>query len=392
MKVVYLSNFFNHHQKPLADALYEKTLHQYMFVEMEEMPDSFVKTGYSKYKEPYVLRYSKDTKGYIEGEILNADVVICGEAPTRIIRERVRQGRLVFRDDERRYKSLFKYIKWPIYTYDSIVYNRGYLLSASAYGSRDYVLSGMKPQRCFKWGYFPELRRYDDVEMLMRKKSNGKRIKILWACRMIGWKHPEMVVKLAKKLKADGVDFEVKMAGRGEKEIHIKELIAEYGLDDRVFLVGPQKQERLRDLMEESQIFLATSDQNEGWGATINESMNSACAVVASHAIGAVPYLIEHGKNGLVFKSKDVDSLYSKVKWLIEHPDEISILGRNAYYTIRNVWNADVASTNLLELVQSIRQGIEPQIPYGPCSQALIFNHTDYRQLCKENEKKTASD
>ena len=380
MEIVYLSNFFNHHQKPLADALYEKTKHQYMFVETKGMPESFVKTGYSEYQEPYVFRYSKETKNFIDSEILNADVVICGEAPAKMIRERVRRGLLVFRDDERRYKSLIKYLKWPIYTYNSLLFNKGYLLSASAYGSIDYVLSGMKPNRCFKWGYFTELRRYDDVEELMREKQNGAKHSILWACRLIGWKHPEMVVELAKKLKTDGFNFEIKIAGRGEKESYIKHLISKYNLEKEVKLIGPQKQERLRDLMEKSQIFLATSDQNEGWGATVNEAMNSGCAVVASHAIGAVPFLIEDGENGLIFKSKDVDSLYSKVKWLIEHQEEITIIGRNAYYTMRDVWNADVASSNLLKLIEALKLDIKPNIPYGPCSKARIINHTDYLQ------------
>lgn len=383
MKIVYLSNFFNHHQKPLADALYEKTGHQYMFVETKPMPESFVKTGYTEYQEPYVYRFNSETKRQIENEILNADVVICGEAPAELIKERVRLGRLIFRDDERRYKSILKYLKWPVYTHNSLIYNKGYLLSASAYGSRDYVLSGMKTERCFKWGYFTELRRYDDIEELMAKKKTCARFKLLWACRLIGWKHPEMVVELAKKLKADGVDFEILIAGRGEKESHIKNMITKYSLEDVVKLIGPQKQERLRDLMEESQIFLATSDQNEGWGATVNESMNSGCAVVASHAIGAVPFLIEDEKNGLVFKSKDMESLYLKVKWLIEHPDQICKLGKNAYYTIRDVWNADVASSNILKLVEDLKQGIEPKIPYGPCSRAKIYNHTDYHQVIR---------
>lgn len=384
MKIVYLSNFFNHHQKPLSDALYEKTDHQYMFVETKPMPESFKKTGYTEYQEPYVNRYTNETKEYIDGEILNADVVICGEAPAEMIRERTHLGRLIFKDDERRYKALIKYLKWPVYTYNSLIYNKGFLLSASAYGSRDYVLSGMKPDHCFKWGYFTELRRYDDVEKLMNKKHCGSKFSILWACRMIGWKHPEMVVELARRLKADGVEFELKMAGRGDKEEYIKGLITKYGLDDVVKFVGPQKQERLRDLMEGSQIFLATSDQNEGWGATVNESMNSGCAVVASHAIGAVPFLIEDGKSGLVFKSKSVDSMYEKVKWLIEHPDSIQELGKEAYYTIRDVWNADVASSNLLKLVDSLKLGVKPNIPYGPCSKAEIFNHTDYNRVITE--------
>lgn len=384
MDIVYLSNFFNHHQKPLADEFYQSTNHHFWFVETQPMPESFKKTGYTEYKEPYVLRYSDDNKENIEQLILEADAVIIGQAPTSMIKKRVEKGKLLFRVSERRYKSLLRYLKWPIYTYQSLLYNRGYLLAASAYAARDYALSGMKADKCYKWGYFTEFKTYESIESLMAMKSQSREknmsVSILWACRLIGWKHPEMAVKLAKRLKDDGYRFKMKIAGRGPLEGALQAMINDYGIADYVSLIGPQKQEVLRTLMEKCDIFLATSDQNEGWGATVNESMNSGCAVVASHAIGAVPFLIEDGKNGLVFKSKDVDSLYSKVIWLIEHPDEISKLGRNAYYTMRDVWNADVASSNLLKLVEALKKGIEPDIQYGPCSRAEIINHTDYNQ------------
>jgi glycosyltransferase involved in cell wall biosynthesis len=58
--------------------------------------------------------------------------------------------------------------------------------------------------------------------------------------------------------------------------------------------------EAVRDHMEAADIFLFTSDFNEGWGAVLNESMNSACAVVASHAIGSVPFLLKDGENGFI--------------------------------------------------------------------------------------------
>ena len=49
----------------------------------------------------------------------------------------------------------------------------------------------------------------------------------------------------------------------------------------------------LEGYMESSHIFLLfTSDRNEG--AALNESMNSGCAVVASDAIGSVPYLMRY--------------------------------------------------------------------------------------------------
>ena len=62
--------------------------------------------------------------------------------------------------------------------------------------------------------------------------------------------------------------------------------------------------------MEKTGIFLFTSDRQEGWGAVLNEAMNSGCAVVASHLIGAVPFLKKKKKNGLVYSSGDRKTLF----------------------------------------------------------------------------------
>lgn len=55
---------------------------------------------------------------------------------------------------------------------------------------------------------------------------------------------------------------------------------------------------KVREHMEDADIFLFTSDYNGGRGAVLNESMNSGCMVAASHAIGSVPFLLEDGKRG----------------------------------------------------------------------------------------------
>lgn len=63
MKIVYFSNFINHHQKLVADELYEATGHDYVFVETRRMPDWLRRGGYSDYSQlPYVLRAWENEK------------------------------------------------------------------------------------------------------------------------------------------------------------------------------------------------------------------------------------------------------------------------------------------------------------------------------------------
>ena len=57
MKIVYLSNYFNHHQKFLSDELFKLTDGNYLFVETAFLPQEKINLGYRKYAETYIRNY-----------------------------------------------------------------------------------------------------------------------------------------------------------------------------------------------------------------------------------------------------------------------------------------------------------------------------------------------
>lgn len=369
MKLVYLSNIFHHLQSPLSDELFKLTDGSYAFVETGAMQQGM---AYKGEKAPYVMPCSEENQKEIEEMVFNAEVVIYGEAPMSLIKRRINAGKLTFRDDERRYKQVNRYLKWPVYTYHSLTLNKGYLLCASAFGSRDYHLSGMSLEKCFKWGYFPAVKEYESIDTILDNKKSRKDgvLQIFWTGRMIKLKHPDSTIYVAKRLKNKGIKFIVKLVGDGPlKEVLQHEIDKEH-LNDNVKLLGLQPPEVVRSLMEESDIYLFTSDRGEGWGAVLNESMNSACAVVASPSSGSAPFLIKENENGLFFKDKNWKDLSEKVLWLAEHPKERTELGRNAYKTMLNVWSPKVAAKNFMILVKALQEGKESNIKEGPCSKA----------------------
>ncbi len=380
-EIIYLSNFFNHHQKAVADKLYELSDGKYLFVETGVISEEQRLLGYHGYEVPYVVRYSKDNKFLIDKEIFEAKVVIHGEAPLQLIKKRIKAGKLTFRDDERRYKSIYKYLKWPIYTYNSLFFNKCYLLCSSAFCARDYNLSGMHLDKCFKWGYFTETVKYviDNVLSCKFSENHDGRVKILWACRIIDWKHPEMAILLAKKLRKAGFDFCIDMIGRGNMSAQIEQMIDKQKLSNVVKMLGAMPPEQVRHNMERADIFISTSDKYEGWGATVNEAMNSACAVVASHAIGSVLFLIDNGVNGLIYRCGDVNDLYDKVSRLMKDKTLRHSLANSAYKTITGLWSAESAAKNLYKLIVALTNGESNPIKEGPCSRAPLINDTWYK-------------
>lgn len=376
MKIAFASNYFNHHQKPFSDAMYALIGDDYAFIETIPMEEERLKMGWGGEEKPAYVKQCYGNPEQInrcQRLIDEADVVLIGSAPWDLVAERLKAGKLIFKYSERIYKKGCPYYKLPWHFYLNTKryrrYENLYLLCASAYTAGDFAKTFTFLNKAYKWGYFPETKHYDDVDGLIAAKKPAS---ILWVARFLELKHPEYAVEVARRLREDGYSFTLNMIGNGEEEESIRELISQNDLSDCVYLLGSMKPEEVRRYMEESEIFLFTSDRNEGWGAVLNESMNSACAVVASHAIGSVPFLLQNGENGLVYKSGNVDDLYCKVKSLLCDAEKRKRLARNAYVTITEEWNAENAAKKLLGLCEELLVRRIPCFPYdrGVCGKA----------------------
>lgn len=360
MKIVFVSNYFNHHQKPLAEAMAAQTGGQYHFIATTPVPQARRALGYGTDQPSYVIPAYADARLAQKAQALidEADVVIAGSAPESMLRSRIRAGKLLFRYSERPLKeglSIIKYlprlVKWHL---RSPMTKPIYMLCASAYTAPDYAKFGLFRDRCYKWGYFPETKRYEDVGALMDDKAPAS---ILWVARYLQLKHPEHALEVAARLRAAGYRFNMYFIGQGPMEDAMRARIEEDQLADSVHLLGTMTPEQVRAHMEKAGIFLFTSDQNEGWGAVMNEAMNSGCAVVGCEAIGSVPYLIREEQNGLTYATGDVDGLYEQVKNLLDHPEEQRQMGMEAYRTIAEKWNAETAAARFLEVARRILAG-----------------------------------
>ena len=242
-----------------------------------------------------------------------------------------------------------------------------YLLCANAYGANDFGGLGLYKNKMYKWGYFLETNKYNIDELIAKKEQNEK-MQIIWVARFLKWKHPEYVVKLAKKLKAQNYKFHIQMLGQGVLEEKTRQQIKQNNLEDVVEIVGQVPSDKVKDYMEKANIFIGTSDSNKGWGAVINESMNAGCAVVASKKMGSVPFLIKNRENGLIFNT--FEEFENEVKEVIDNKELREKLSKNAYEFITEKWTAKIATENLLKLFESILAGNEVQISEGPASKA----------------------
>ena len=377
-KIVFISNYFNHHQKYLSEELFKLTNGSYCFIETEPIEEERLKMGWGENEAPdYVKQsYLSDEKLRECRDIIdNADCIITGSAPEFLLDNRKKSGKLIFRYSERLLKKGFEPLKYPLrylrFHKNTPKNANIYLLCASAYTAADYAKFGLFKDKTFKWGYFPEAKRYEDIEEIINSKKKNS---ILWVGRFLDLKHPDAAIRASKKLKENGYKFELNIIGTGAMKQGLKNMISDYCLENEVHMLGTMKPEQVREHMEKSQVYLFTSDRNEGWGAVLNEAMNSGCAVVASHAIGSVPFLLKNGENGLIYKDGDEEDLYNKVKLLLDDSDLCNKYGKEAYLTLTDTWSAAIAAKRFVELSESLLNNETSSLfTVGPCSKANII-------------------
>ena len=397
-RLLFVSNYFNHHQKALAEEFVKIYGSDYAFIAMTPFNQARLTIGYKDMNQaPFVLRAYESPEAAQEAQNLinEAECVIVGGMPVSVVSQRLALGKMTFMQSERFFKGpLWKdaarFVKY--WRYSGVRSHardpkaKFYLLCASAFAAWDYNVCGLFRGKAYRWGYFPEVKRYDysDDEQISRieapginksylreqeiscgladfshgsiKKLSKEAGSILWTGRFLALKHPELAVKLAENLRTQGKSFRLKIIGSGELQEDIAGMIAAKNLHDCVELTGALPAEQVRAEMEKASIFLFTSDRHEGWGAVANESMNSGCVLVAADRIGSVPYLVKDGKNGIVFRDRNIDDLTEKVSALLDEPERIRELGRAAYETVSGEWSAQTAAKRFVELSERLRK------------------------------------
>ena len=379
MKVTFISNYINHHQIPFSNACYELWGDDYHFIQTQPMEQERLSMGWSSQGEklPYVCCLYEQ-ENYCKSLIMESDVLLAGWSDKEeLVQERLKAGKLTIRVSERIYREgQWKAVspKGLIHKYKEHVRFRkspAYLLCAGAYVASDFHLIHAYPDKMLQWGYFPETKYYAEGELAGLKYQDGK-LHIVWVARFIPLKQPEYMIRLARDLKESPIH--IHMVGNGELEEDLKVLAKEYKVEDKLTFYGFKTPDQVREIMEKCHIHIFTSNHLEGWGAVVNEAMNSGCVEVGNVQAGAIPYLVKQGVNGIAYPDNSYEKMKEAVSYLLANPVQREAMGKAAYETITGLWNATHAADELKRMIESIKNDSFRPAKEGPMSPAPVIS------------------
>ena len=381
MKVTMISNYINHHQIPFSNAFCNTEGVEYCFIQTEPMEEERVKMGWGL--DPKSLPYVKlvyEEEEVCKQLIMESDILLVGwQEREELIKPRLDAGKFTIRMSERLYREgqykaisprglLRKYREHTKYRNGNV-----YLLCYGAYVPSDFHIVRAYPGKMYRFGYFPETKIFEG-NTLFEKKPSLDMVHIVWAGRFMPLKHPEFVTRLAKDLKERGHAFHIHFVGSGELEEELLKQRQQWNLTEEITMYGFQSPARVREIMEQSHIHLFTSNHLEGWGAVVNEAMNSGCAEVVNSEVGAAPFLVQHKQNGLIYKEGSYEDFLTCVLSLFENKEKITQYGKAAYESIVTEWNAETAAARILQFYENWQHRLMAPPASGPLSVAPVIS------------------
>ena len=126
--------------------------------------------------------------------------------------------------------------------------------------------------------------------------------------------------------------LELFLAGKGEEEYEreLKELCQKLEVVDEVHFLGFRKD--IQSLMKEADVIMLASER-EGMPNVIIEAMGIGSLVVAT-AVGGIPEIIQHGKNGFLINDQNEIELQEIIQNIIEKNVNEKEIRQNAKQTV----------------------------------------------------------
>lgn len=115
-------------------------------------------------------------------------------------------------------------------------------------------------------------------------------------------------------------------------------------------LLGERTPQEMYDLYGLLDVVVVASRQETVSLVAVEAMMMGKVCIVSDHT-GIAEY-IEHGKNGFVFRSENVEELKEQMLWCYEHQECLKEIGENARKTYEDNFSMEIFAHNLREVLQ----------------------------------------
>lgn len=171
------------------------------------------------------------------------------------------------------------------------------------------------------------------VPISLPEAFHGK-VRLITIGRLIPLRNLDAVLRAVAKLPA----VSLTIAGDGPSRSELEGETLRLGLNKRVWFVGVLPHHDVQSLLRQHDIFILASS-HEGFPHSVLEAMQAGLAVVAT-AVGGIPELLNHGKDGILVKLDD-DTFLDALKQLAQDSAFRMSLALNARLAVKESFSCN---------------------------------------------------
>jgi len=174
---------------------------------------------------------------------------------------------------------------------------------------------------------------------------------LVYVGRLHWSKGVDILIKAMSRSNLIYQSWKLYIIGGGEEEKKLRQLIEELGLNNNVELIGKVSKKEVLEYFKKSQFSVVPSIE-EAFGYTVIESMSVGTPVIGSNT-GGIKDIISDNIDGLLFESKNIESLASKMDIMAMDESLRKKLGNNAHKKIQEEYEVKSVAAFLVDTILS---------------------------------------
>jgi len=187
-------------------------------------------------------------------------------------------------------------------------------------------------------------------EEIRRSMGIKTRYVIIYVGRLVMIKGCQYLIEAFSEIRKRRDDVSLIIVGDGDFRIQLEEQVANYQIPD-VYFLGSQPNSELPRLYAMSDVFVLPS-YVEPWGVVVGEAMASGLPVIVTQKVGCAFDIVFEGENGFIVPEKNVESLFTALRQILESPAKMMSMGQRSREIIRR-WDYRFAERNFIKAVAS---------------------------------------
>jgi glycosyltransferase involved in cell wall biosynthesis len=196
---------------------------------------------------------------------------------------------------------------------------------------------------------------------------------ILFLGRLVPEKCPDILIKAFQTLQTQGWKLAL-VGGSSDTPEFTSELLNLADSSADIVFTNELQGDRLAQIIRGAGLFVLPSEI-EGLPLALLEAMQEGIPALASN-LPVHQQLLGHNR-GMLFPVRDVDSCARCLDWAIHHPQELAAMAKSAQKYVKNNYNWDNITTDMLGLYESffpVPVGILPQVANNSanCNSSVI--------------------